>query len=769
MAVLGRGIAAGEIKVTGTTSASAGSARAGVGLTITADTASLGSGRTEEGDIIVTAANGNASVTSDASAADDVEITALGVGSVTAGGATLTSRGVNSTDDGHVIARSANHSVSVGAGVTPGSGVAAGDVILEGVTGATLGDGTNAGRDLLVTTVSGNVAVGSARAGDDIVLLALAGSVSSSGDVMAGQTTTASDLHGAADDAFGTMVGHDLNVKAFTVNMRGGLAAGRTPGLGDVLDAAQLDSDVTVIATAGDPTPGLAALQVATDPGKAVTAHRDIDLHTIAAGASIRTGGLRAGRDAAVYSPTGAMALGSAQAGDDVVLRAPLGSITVTGDVKAGRDLPGMTATDAPGVGDALNAALPFRDFDGSPATVFSVVGFDVNIIGQQIRVDGATIAGRQPSTDDPNGVGPIDESTSDVRIETLVSATTPTIGLSPDITLGSVMATRDVQIDSFKAVTTGALQAGRDIAVLGRGGATPGSAPRRPQRRRVNIGSAHAGDDAVIFSIFGHANVAGDVISGQPFDLLSPTGDRLIDGATEAADQLAIYLHYFDLDEASSPYVINSGMLLLRGEGVTVGGNLTAMGAGSDIRLRSTGDISVNGNAEAGGAGEGFYATGDAIFRTDATTGATLSLQDVRAAGNVIVDAGGAGTTNIVTAQQLDAVNSDVAVRGNSVTVIGATAGDDVVLRGATIEVGGAVTAGTGGADSLGAGDALVISDGAIDFGGLYSVTGRHDVDIKATADMNGQGSLTANGAGSDVRVQAGRRHHDGRRHGCA
>ena len=144
-----------------------------------------------------------------------------------------------------------------------------------------------------------------------------------------------------------------------------------------------------------------------------------------------------------------------------MVIRAPAGLIAVTGNVESGRDSPGMTPTDSLGAGDALNTARPFLDFDGNPATVFSVVGFDVNIAGQAIHIGGTTAAGRQPSTDAPTTPGPIDATTSDVRLETRVSLT-PTANLTPDITLGDVIATRDMQIDSAAGITGGAVLARR-------------------------------------------------------------------------------------------------------------------------------------------------------------------------------------------------------------------------------------------------------------------------------------------------------------------
>ena len=91
---------------------------------------------------------------------------------------------------------------------------------------------------------------------------------------------------------------------------------------------------------------------------------------------------------------------------------------------------------------------VPAEGDEEAPRKPKATVGFDVNIVGQAVHVTGATVAGHQPSTDAPDGSA-IDTSTSDVRIQALVSAT-PTAGIAPNITLGSVTATRDVQIDSY-------------------------------------------------------------------------------------------------------------------------------------------------------------------------------------------------------------------------------------------------------------------------------------------------------------------------------
>ena len=766
---LGTGAARGDVTIDGATTASLGSGGASRDIKVLGPTASLGSGNAA-GDVFVTATTGAASVTGTVSAGDDIELTAT-TGPVSAGSGSLTSTGVGASDDAHVLVRSSGGSVTLGSAATLGTGAAVGDITIDGTTTATV-SGTvsasrdvqfvagdvvlagasvmTAGRDFAARAGTGSVTLGMVRAGDDIVLRALTGSVTATGDVEAGRTHVAGDPDeaGAADTLLGAaMVGHDLDIRAQTIAVTGHVAAGRAPDDGETLGAAQLVSDVVVRATNPDISPTIAALRLATGAGKVVTAHQDISLNTeSASGASIQAGGVSAGRDVAIYSPTAGITLGSALAGDDVVLRAPNGAIEVTGDVKAGRDAPGMTPTDAPGAADDLNTALPFLDFDGNPATIFSVVGFDVSVVSQSVRIVGATVAGREPSTDDPDTAGPVDATTSDVRIETRLSMT-PVINLAPNIELGSVTATRDLQIDSAKAVTTGDLRAGRDIAVLGRGGVTPGAAPGDHTGSGVTLASAHAGDDALAFSVYGRTRVLGGVTSGAPFLRLVPTNNRIIDGATEAGDQLAIYLRYFDLDDESAPYVLRGGVIHLAGEGVSVGGNLVAQGANSDVRLRSSLDIDVTGATSAGGL---------ATFQTDGATGGAVKVGAVTATGDVWLD--GAGADGVEATGTLTSTGGDVAVRardGVTIQLSGISAGDDVVLRTTgQVTVAGPVSAG-GGTDSDGLGDTLRSTDGSISLEGqTFDLTG-HDVEILA-GSVTTTGTMAAAGVESDVRVQS-------------
>ncbi len=128
-ATLTSGDAGGDVNVMADGVAAVGTGVAGGDINVDGAAASLGSGDAQ-GSIFVTATAGDATVTNHATAGDDVEVTASGVGallvpgSVKAAGATLTSTGIGASGDGHVLARSAEGSVDVGAAVTARYGAA---------------------------------------------------------------------------------------------------------------------------------------------------------------------------------------------------------------------------------------------------------------------------------------------------------------------------------------------------------------------------------------------------------------------------------------------------------------------------------------------------------------------------------------------------------------------------------------------------------------------------------------------------------------------
>ena len=189
----GTGTQAGDITLQAATTASAGTTTATRDVKVTGVTASLTSG-TAARDLFVTATTGHATVTTAATAGDDVEVTTTS-GDVLASGATLKSTGVGATDDAHVLARSTNGAVNVGSGITQGTGVAAGDVTFDAGDTITAGSAA-ATRDVLVTAAS-DIDLASATSGRDITVTS-----SGSGAILRKAVLT------------GSGAGHDLSITA---------------------------------------------------------------------------------------------------------------------------------------------------------------------------------------------------------------------------------------------------------------------------------------------------------------------------------------------------------------------------------------------------------------------------------------------------------------------------------------------------------------------------------------------------------------------------
>ncbi|WP_165189581.1 beta strand repeat-containing protein [Caulobacter soli] len=189
----GTGAQAGDITVQAATDAIVGTADSTRDLKITGTSASLDNGSAAR-DLFVTATTGNATVTTSATAGDDVEVTTTD-GDLLASGATLKSTGVGATDDAHVLAKSTNGAADVGTAITQGTGVAAGDVTLDSGDTITAGD-LQSTRDVLVTA-AGDVDVTAATAGRDITITSNGG----------GAILRKAVLTGAG-------VGHDLSITA---------------------------------------------------------------------------------------------------------------------------------------------------------------------------------------------------------------------------------------------------------------------------------------------------------------------------------------------------------------------------------------------------------------------------------------------------------------------------------------------------------------------------------------------------------------------------
>ncbi|MBO9518715.1 MAG: hypothetical protein J7493_11665 [Porphyrobacter sp.] len=130
---MGTGATAGDITISGIGSASAGTVRSSRDFILTGSSVSLSSA-TAARDALVSASGGDATVSIEAIAGDDVELVSAG-GNVVAGNATLRSTGLGAVDDAYVLALSTSGgSVAVGTALTQGTAAAAGNVTVSGGT-----------------------------------------------------------------------------------------------------------------------------------------------------------------------------------------------------------------------------------------------------------------------------------------------------------------------------------------------------------------------------------------------------------------------------------------------------------------------------------------------------------------------------------------------------------------------------------------------------------------------------------------------------------
>ncbi|KRA83623.1 hypothetical protein ASD76_06215 [Altererythrobacter sp. Root672] len=191
----GTGVAAGDITISAATTATAGTLDSSRDVQVTGVTASLANGSAAR-DLFVTGTTGGATVTTQAIAGDDVEITATS-GNVSASGATLRSTGVGATDDAHVLARSTTGSVAVGTAQTQGTGAAAGDVTVTGGPSASLASASST-RDLTLAGSAALTLTGNYSANRTASLTSTTGSITQTSGVIAAQTLTGSAIGGAS-------------------------------------------------------------------------------------------------------------------------------------------------------------------------------------------------------------------------------------------------------------------------------------------------------------------------------------------------------------------------------------------------------------------------------------------------------------------------------------------------------------------------------------------------------------------------------------------
>ncbi len=393
---------------------------------------------------------------------------------------------------------------------------------------------------------------------------------------------------------------------------------------------------------------------------------------------------LRAAGDIAIRARNGAISLGSAAAGDDLVLRA-------TTDIRASGTTSAQGGRDVVGAGDrlfatnttALNGAFELTD-----------ANIDAKASGA-ITMAGAVSAGR------------------DARLQTVGTGT---------ITVAGVDAGRDILLDGA-SVTTGALRAASDIAVRGRTGS-------------VTLASATAGDDVVLRAAQ-DVNVTGAVSAQGGTDSVG-AGDRLfaVDGMSLAG---ALDLAGSNVDAKASGAITMAGAVsagrdarfqtvgagAIKTVAVTAGrdvfadaasvqstGQLSAGGdvalrgrvgdvqvasitAGDDIAVRAAGAFGATGGLSSGSAATSNGAAdrlvsaieSGMIFRVvdpTANTGAAEGFS--LGAGDIDIRSGGAiGVKGAITA----AGDATVALQSTGKTTVSAiTAGKAIFVRGADLEI---------------------------------------------------------------------------------
>ncbi|HZK99438.1 MAG TPA: hypothetical protein VFC47_06030 [Caulobacteraceae bacterium] len=650
-----------------------------------------------------------------------------------------------------------------------------------------------AGRDIAAQSVKGSLAFTSAQAGDDIVLRSagattLTGALTTKGPDVTPATSPdqSGDLLAAADPmkAFGAIFsvspGSDIDVVA-----GGAITVGGPATAADVLSDARFQSPLAV--TLGN-----------------VSAGEDV---LVDGGGAVVGGAAVAGRDIAVRSSDSSVALASAQAADDIVLRSAT-SINVTGTLASqGLDTTGTTTAGQAGV---LLATLdPMVAFGHT----FTLTGSDIDAVaGTTISVGGST-----------TGTGAL----ADARFQA-----------SDGITLGGVSVGRDILIDADLAdagapagVTAGALVAGRDVAV-------------QSLHSAVTLASAQAGDHLVLRAD-GAIDVTGALTTGGVN--AAPTADQAGD-LLVASDPMVAFGHTFalsgsDIDVVAgttitvggsaaaagalsdarfqSPLAVTLGNvnagedILVDGRGAVIAGavvagrdigvrslasslTLPSARAGDDIVLRAdngplvVGALTTLGRdvtaaASPGQAGDllasldpmiafghTFNATGSDIdvkaFLISVTgqTMATGPLSDARFQSRNNTTLGGvvAGEDVLIDALGVDAgavsAGRDIAARAtfNGLTLTSASAGDDIVLRstpsvtvtGTLTTLGNDVSANTAPDQ---AGDLLAALAPMTAFGFKFGLTGS-DIDVVANGPIVVGGQTTATGAFSDARIQS-------------
>ncbi|PXA91218.1 hypothetical protein DMC18_13635, partial [Caulobacter sp. D5] len=695
----GTGAQAGDITIQAATTASLGTASSTRDIKVSGTSASLSNGSAAR-DVFVTATTGNATVVTAATAGDDVEVTTTS-GDVLASGATLKSTGAGAADDAHVLARSSDGAVNVGAAITQGAGVAAGDVTLD--AGGTITAGSlTASRDAKAVA-AGDIDVTSAAADRDITITSNGGQA-----ILRAATLT------------GSGSGHDLSITA-------------------VGNAVLGDPDYTAITTANlfsrtggntgtasvKSTGGVAMVHLDTSALIDTLEGADIDV-TVASGlASFGTITALIGN---LYAETydGGLTVGSATASSGTLdLYVAGGDLTITGSVHGG----GRTHLETDGL------------LDGTAATLISSDD-DLTLIGGSVDVGEVTAGLALDAT----------AATGNIVVQKAVAGETVVVAaIDGDATLRGAEGPDGVTVLAMNKATFGAddkasiTTANYAITNPSCGCGTDGlQILSYAGDVVVNINSASNGITLVGAAIDGSATVVqktGDLVIGElaAYDItieamagtldvsaISSGGDYTVTAQDFVGDSLTPYLFNGDIRDVTITDTL--GDLDLGSLSLYAGRKLTITAQDGAVKGLALLDAGT-------GAGDGEVTV----------TGAGIALDTVQSDGDVALDAGTA-LVNVATSVSVDGTYrlTGGSFSAGALAPLGAKAGSWTIVDKA------------GGFDfsasplQYGGGISVTVDAGAIIGGDITSDTG----DIYVEADSGQLGGL--DGAAGQVRAIA-------------
>jgi hypothetical protein len=272
-------------------------------------------------------------------------------------------------------------SLAVSGTIDNATGIGAGgrDISLTLTQGSLTGTGTlSAQGDVALWVKSGATAFASASAGDDLLVrssgaLTVSGTLSSGSGAETGAPGAADQLLAAQPSLVMTAFGHPYS------SLAGGGSIDIVATSGDITlqgaaQAAGSGSDIRLQALDG-------AIHTA-----ALTAGRDVALSATGAvdsGSATANPLVANGGDVAAFSGTGTITLSSASADDDIVLRAPSGSVLVSGALSTT-----AAGADAQGAGDSLQRYLPLA-FSSSQAEGLLTGGAMVDVGAMKVALGG--------------------------------------------------------------------------------------------------------------------------------------------------------------------------------------------------------------------------------------------------------------------------------------------------------------------------------------------------------------------------------------------